>query len=499
MLSSTKRTGPPRGASTSRMNELISERRQSSSPMRVLYFAPKECWPPNTGARLRNYYLARELAREARVVFLGFGEDGAGRREETAASADRHWEKPAAFTRSVVSPLVGGAAPCERVITVPRERDYTLSKLAGGLLGRAPLPVLNYTTAPMAQELAHLLTEQRFDIVHMESIHLISYLPVIRTASSRPLVICDWHNLESEVMRRYSRYSPSLARRLYARITAHRLTSLSRRALSLFDAHLVVSERDRDQLLELSPEARVFVIENGVDTTFHSDAELQRAYQESCHRLRDVDDAVDDSGPGSEGIHLPPPRRHRVLFVGSMDYHANVDAAVHFAREYWPGIYRQRPELTFTIVGRYPRPEVSALAHLPGIQVTGTVADVRPYYCEALAEVVPLRVGGGSRLKILEAMAAGVPVISTRLGAEGLGVKDGETIVLAETGDGFCRALCDLADNETAWRRQMDAARLLVRARYDWLAIGDALREAHLRLTSRAAWLGPADLRGRLS
>src|SRR5262249_31710007 len=139
--------------------------------------------------------------------------------------------------------------------------------------------------------------------------------------------------------------------------------------------------------------------------------------------------------------------RKRILFVGSMDYHANVDAVTEFARESWPAIHAKRPDLIFTIVGRSPAREVRALAGAAGIEVTGTVRDVRPYYRDALASIVPLKIGGGSRLKIIEAMAAGTPVISTRLGAEGLAMSDGKTIIFAETSEDFCRAILNLSED----------------------------------------------------
>ena len=276
-----------------------------------------------------------------------------------------------------------------------------------GLVGRMPLPVLNYQTPEMEAELRRLMAEEEYDIVQIESIQLISYVPAILGARRRPKIVLDWHNIESEIIERYAQHASSLPRRVYAQLTARRLAALEVSALSLFDAHLTVSDRDRDRLLEWVPGANVQTIENGVDVSFFTDEELCRAYRAWPQR----------AGGGEESAATAP--RHRVLFVGSMDYHANVDAVVDFARETWPEIHRKRPDLTFTIVGRSPRPEVLALASQPGIEVTGTVDDVRPYYCEAVAEVVPLRVGGGSRLKILEAMAAGVPIVSTRLGAEG--------------------------------------------------------------------------------
>ena len=114
------------------------------------------------------------------------------------------------------------------------------------------------------------------------------------------------------------------------------------------------------------------------------------------------------------------------MFVGSMDYHANIDAALYFADEIWPQVRERRPDLEFVVVGSRPTAEILALRNQPGITVTGTVDDIRPYYRSALAVVVPLRVGSGTRLKVLEAMAAGTPVISTTLGAEGLATKDGD-------------------------------------------------------------------------
>jgi glycosyltransferase involved in cell wall biosynthesis len=435
--------------------------RLDARPPRVLYFAPKECWPANTGAKLRNYYLARELSRAAHVTYLGFSDKAGG-----VATGD---------CGEVLSPPFSGGG---RAITVPYEGGYTPSKLIRGLLGRTPITVLNYATQAMARELARLLDEQEFDIVQVESVHLFSYLPAIRAARNRPLVVCDWHNVESELMRRYSRHAPSPARRFYAGVTARRLAHLERSAMSEFDAHIVVSERDRARLLEMAPCARVFVAENGVDSDYFSDYEIERAHARWL------------AGPGRSAA----PQKacqgragsRRLLFVGSMDYSANIEAVVRFAREVWPALHRQQPHTVFTVVGRSPSAEVRALGRLPGVEVTGTVEDVRPYYREAFAAVVPLRIGGGSRLKILEAMAAGVPVVSTRLGAEGLDLYDGENIILADEAAEMSGALFELAENPALGRRVAAAARSFVRGRYDWSEIGRALLDTHLGLLDEA-------------
>lgn len=436
----------------------------TGGPLRVLYFAPRECWPTNTGAKLRNFHLARELARRASVTYLSFS-DVSNRIDSRDGLEAR-------------SPLF--ADERGRTITVPYERGYTVSKIIRGLLGPTPLPVLNYTTPAMTRALERVLDEQSFDIVQVEGIHLFSYLPIIRAARSRPLVVCDWHNVESELMQRYSEHARSRARRFYARATARSLSRLECRAMSQFDAHIAVSERDRARLLEVAPDASVFVAENGVESDYFSDGEIERAHAKWLAEIKQIELKDFDIKQAAE-----PHQRKRLVYVGSMDYHANIDAARQFAREVWPGVLEQNPDLVFTIVGRNPSAEVRALAELPGIEVTGTVEDVRPYYREAFAAVVPLRIGGGSRLKILEAMAAGVPVVSTRLGAEGLDVRDGENIILADTTRELSQSIADLARNEMFCFKLSEAARSFVRDRYDWSAIGASLLDTHLSLARR--------------
>jgi sugar transferase (PEP-CTERM/EpsH1 system associated) len=401
--------------------------------MRVLQFAPRVCWPLDTGAKLRNYHLARVLARNARVLLLAFTDHD----QSHGSLADVY----------------------DRVITVARASAYTPAKVARGLLGKTPLPVLNYTTNAMKRALEKLVSENDFDIVQMESIHLMSYLPILRKARRRSIVVCDWHNIESELMQRYSEREPGIFRRAYAGKTARLMSEFEKRALREFDAHLTVSQRDAERLRHLNPDARIFVIENGVDTAFYSDLEI---------------------GAGDKSL------ARRIVFVGSMDYHANIDGAVNFARYVWPRVCQQRPELTFTIVGKDPANEVRELAQLPGIEVTGTVDDVRPFYREAIAAVVPLNVGGGSRLKILEAMAAGVPVVSTTLGAEGLEVRHDENILIADTNEQLAEAIINLAENEARRNELSAAGRALVSSRYDWSSLGTALARTYEELLSQS-------------
>ena len=407
--------------------------------MRVLQLAPRVCWPLDTGAKLRNYHLARVLARRARVTLLAFTD--------------------------AEEPLTNLETPYEQVVTVRRDPGYTPAKILRGALGRTPLSLLNYTTDAMKRALARILSEQHFDVVQVESIHLMGYVPIIRAVTGRPLVICDWHNIESELMRRYSEREPSFLRRTYAQKTARQLSTLEQQATRDFDAHVVVSHRDRERLLQLNPATSISVIENGVDSAYYCDKEIEKAH--AAWRTHHA--------PDNDRSSQPPSRANRIVFVGSMDYHANIDAVVDFAREVWPAVHERNPELVFTIVGRDPAAEVRQLASIRGIEVTGTVDDVRPYYCEAVASIVPLRVGGGSRLKILEAMAAGVPVVSTTLGAEGLDVRHAANILIADTNAQLLETIARVIQDEELRRRLRNAARALVSSRYDWAKAGESL------------------------
>ncbi len=319
-----------------------------------------------------------------------------------------------------------------------------------GMVGQTPLTVLNYASEDAASCLSSALQEHRFDAVQMETSNLFSYLGIVRAAPGHPAVLLDWHNVDSELMSRYASETKSLPKKLIAWRTAKLLDKLETRLMTLCDAHTVVSEREKSKLLARNPQAYIKVIPNGVDTSAF-------AYSET-------------TSPGTT-----------LLFVGSMDYHANADAVTWFVRSIWPAIAQRFPALEFAIVGRSPGREIRMLAS-DRIRVTGTVDDVRPYYAKALAVVAPLRVGAGTRLKILEAMALGVPVISTTLGAEGIEVEDGQNILLADSEEQMIHALERLT-NGSAFRQHLTrAARNLVAKRYDWSSIGNQLYETHSEL-----------------
>lgn len=408
--------------------------------MRILFFSPRDCWPADTGARLRDFHLASQIARHEQLTYLGFERAGA------AASKTARSTKAGPF----------GELDC---VLAPLPSRFSPRGLLRGFVGPNPISVLNYSTDAMRAELRRLLEAGNFDMVQMEGVNLIQYLSIIQQAPGRPVVFADWHNIESELLHRYAGSGASIARRLYARRSAHLLEAVEARMLRLADAHIVCSERERQQLAQRAPGARIQVVGNGVDVAFYAGL---------------------TSTSGRSG-----PRRD-IVFVGSMDYHANIDAAEHFARRILPFLQAEEPERRFLIVGARPSKQVQALSALRGVVVTGTVDDVRPYYRDAFAVVVPLRIGGGTRLKILEAMAAGVPVISTGLGAEGLDATAGVHFLQADEPQEFHEAVNRLA-NASEWQRLSAAGLELVRSRYDWPLLGTTLHRFYVEVLSALA------------
>ena len=398
--------------------------------MNILFVSPRQCWPVLSGAKLREYHLARALGRRSDITYVFFSEP----RQALPTRTDLPF--------------------CKQIVAVPPPARYSAARLVRGLLGRWPLPVENYTSARMTSTIDALVARNRFDLVHLDGVHLAAYVAHLHESAPGLRLAVDWHNIESEGMRRYAEKGPSAARRIYAAVTSRRLAAVERMLLRTAFGNLVCSERERRQLLALAPSgARIAVIENGVDLA----------------RFESHDQA--DESP-----------RNRIVFVGAMDYHPNIDAMLAFARRIWPALFQAFPDWRLTIVGSSPAPPVLALAAEPGVEVTGTVADVRPYYREAFAAVVPLRMGMGTRLKILEAMAAGVPVVSSSLGAEGLALAPGKDILIADREEDWHPLLASLA---VPSRRDalVEAGRKLVRSRYDWEILGRAAYEIYEQWT----------------
>ena len=214
--------------------------------MRLLYFTPNQVWPANTGARLRNYHLARQLAACSSVTLVQMA--GAGKQP----------------------PIPIEDSGLASVVSLHQGRRYTPAKLLRGLAGPIPVTVLNCWSPQMSSELAVALGSRPFDTVQIEGVHLMEYLPVLRETLGAPEIVVDWHNIESEVLWRYAETTGNWAKQVAAKRTAKLMERAEDRLLASCATHTVTSERERQKLLSRHPGANIQVIPNGVDASFYS-------------------------------------------------------------------------------------------------------------------------------------------------------------------------------------------------------------------------------------
>jgi glycosyltransferase involved in cell wall biosynthesis len=386
---------------------------------RVLMLMPSLPGGLDSGARLRNHGLLRLLAQDHDVDVLTF--DVGERRGLDAFAADLH------------------------VVTLPRGRSAARRLLD---VGRSRLPdmALRLRSVELTRRVECLIQEREYAAVQAEGIEMGGYLGLVPPE----LRVYDAHNAEFLLQQRLSNLAPSMAGRLYSRVQWQRLERFERDLVRGSRMTLAVSEHDANQLLALSgSETSVRVVPNAIDVHGY-------AYREPS-----VDQAPN------------------VLFVGKLDFRPNAEALRWFVSEVLGGV----PEMRLFAVGDAPPAWlVHAGQHNDRIAVTGYVADERTYFNRSLALALPVATGGGSRLKALIAMASGLPIVSTRVGMEGLEAEAGRHFLQADSVAEFVAALRDLVTDVGLRVRLARAGRALVEERYDWSAVQADVRAAY-------AWL----------
>ncbi len=382
----------------------------------ILLISPWLPWPPHDGARIRILETLRYLAGHHRVTLFAHVHDD---REREHVGALR------AFCADV------------QVADLSSRSSRRVGRMIRAALTGAPLIQGMHFDGGFAGRIAAATERQKFDIVHIEFSLIARYAAAVSRRHGSKLVLST-HNIESQRFARELELSSRSFRRFVLQADQLLFGNWEKKTVRQFDGAIAVSELDRQWLEEQLPGRPVAVAPNGVDTDFF--------------RPRSPTTARADT----------------IVFTGVMDYPPNEDAVIWFAEQAWPLLRRRRPELVFQIVGTRPTVRVAALAAIAGVEVTGEVPDVRPYVERALAFVVPLRSGGGTRLKILQAMSIGCPVISTRLGAEGLAVGDRDNILFAERPEEFVAGVEELGSSPELSDRLSTSARSLVLQRYDW-------------------------------
>jgi glycosyltransferase involved in cell wall biosynthesis len=404
--------------------------------LRILWVKADKILPVHNGGNIRSYHMLRQLASRHELSFFSY----------YGGTPDAEYENE--LTRQfpgAVCLCTGKRAPT----SLQRGLDYLYR-----LPMKTPYAVSRFRSVRVEERLKIWFQERAFDVVVCDFLDAAVNFP---SQFAIPTVLFQ-HNVESEIWRRHVATERNPARKFLYQVECKKMLSYEQNVVRKFDHIIAVSEHDKRLISEWTDPSRITVVPTGVDVRqYHPDVS-------------------------------PRANEPLVLFVGAMDWEPNIDAVEYFCREIWPSIQTKVPTARFRILGRNPVRRVQGLASR-SVEIIGSVPSVVDHLWQSVVVVVPLRVGGGTRLKIYEAMAAGKAVVSTTVGAEGLDVHHGEDILLADDPSAFAASVTMLLqDAETRGRYERAAAALA--ARYDWPAIGDRFGQV------LEALLGPASREG---
>jgi glycosyltransferase involved in cell wall biosynthesis len=397
---------------------------------RLLFLSQNVPYPPDGGVKIRTYNILRLLAREFDVRTLCFHRIKGG-----GASVD-------VTSRLAALPGLTGAPAFSIPQELSRMRllwDHGLSVLSGRVY-----TAYAYESRSYRARLKELLDADSIDIVHVDSLDLSGYL---RELSNLP-VVCTHHNIESSLLRKRASMEQAWWRRRYVLYQSTLMEREERRWCGDVAANVVVSQVDGERLRELVPHARIVVVPNGVDTDFFRPTE-------------------------SDG--------NAIVTVGGTSWFPNMDGLEFFAHEVLPLIRHRGVSSPVRWIGDATPGQVRQYA-AHGIELTGYVDDVRPHVAEGACFIVPLRVGGGTRLKILDAWAMGKAVVSTSIGCEGLTAEHRHNILIADTARDFADCTCEVLRNASLRQSLGNAGRRTVEESYSWDAIGSAMNEFYAEL-----------------
>jgi sugar transferase (PEP-CTERM/EpsH1 system associated) len=392
--------------------------------MKILWVKAGGLVPPDTGGKIRSYNILRQLAKHHAITFFSF---------YAAHENDVHPKLSQIFHRVILTPIdLPSAKGAEELL------DYAVH-----LFSRQPYNLAKYCRAVVRKKLRALLQEQVCDVILCDFIFAAGVIPWEWPC---PKVLFT-HNVEAVIWRRHYEIAKNPFWKALSWREWKRMASAESRYLQKADHVLTVSENDREAFAKFIDPRKLTVIPTGADTDFFH--------------------------PSGEN-EIP----NSLVFTGSMDWLPNEDGMFYFVNEIFPLILRQVPDATLCIVGRQPSRRLQDLvSRIPQIRLTGWVEDVRPYLTQCAVCVVPLRIGGGTRLKIYEAMSMAKAVVSTSVGAEGLPVKSGEHLLLADNPNSFAECTLRLLSDASQRAQIGQAARRLVEQSYNWAKVSEGFVE----------------------
>ncbi|HKP71495.1 MAG TPA: glycosyltransferase [Pyrinomonadaceae bacterium] len=394
--------------------------------MEILWLKTGLLHPVDTGGKIRTYHMLRELKREHRITYLTLDDGSAGK--DARERAEEY---------------------CHELVCVPHRTRAKFSagfyvELGRNLFSSLPYFMKKYESAGMRREIEERTQARQFDVLVCDFL-----VPAINVPERVPCAsVLFQHNVEAMIWRRHYEVQTNPVKKLYLYGQWLKSRAYERVVCGRFDGVVAVSREDAETMRRDYGVKAVADVPTGVDTDYF--------------RPR-----------GEERV-----EPHAMVFTGSMDWLPNEDAIRYFTEEIMPRVRAEVPDATLTVVGRNPYPSLLELSRRdPSVIVTGRVEDVRPFMERAPVYIVPLRVGGGTRLKIYEAMAMEKAIVSTRVGAEGLPVEDGKELLLADTPEDFAAAVVRLMRDDAAARELGARAGRTVRERFGWAGVAARFAE----------------------
>ncbi len=400
--------------------------------MKILFIAPRLPVPIDTGAKIRTFNILKQLVKFAKVdlVCFSFNQD------------DNRYVK--SLTDINVS--------CQ---IIPSKDIPLIKKAWITAFHKMPFSVWKYYSYAMQEKIKKLAAKNRYDAVHIDHIHMAHYSKHLNIDT----LYIDEHNVEYKILERCARVEKSIIKRQIFYSQAKKMMKFETQRLSKFSAVFTVSSDDAKLVRKITlPSCNVYVIPNGVDTTFFNP--------------RNID---------SNDIEKEP---YSLVFTGSMDWLPNEDAVIYFCKKILPLIWGKNHKIKFYVVGKNPSESLrTKIGKDNRIVFTGRVDDIRRYVLHSPIFVVPLRIGGGTRLKILEAMSMERAVVSTTIGAEGINYTDGANIIIADSPEKFSKEILNLIESPDKIMHIGKAARSFVCNNYDWSIVGERLKQIYTGLS----------------
>jgi glycosyltransferase involved in cell wall biosynthesis len=403
--------------------------------MNILWLSHFVPYPPKGGCFQRSYNLLKEVARENDVYLIALKNKASTHPLSEMEMAKTELEK---FCRQVhlidISSRISGVSL------------YILAMKS--LLQERPLSVSLFRFAEMRHCIKQVCGDVRFGVVHYDTISLAEYFHDVGGVPK----LLNHHGVESFMIRRRIGTERNPLKKLYFLIESWKLRRYEEEHCVKFQLNIAVSELDMSMLKQIAPSARFEIVENGVDIRYFS--------------------ARNDYGS-----------KDRLIFAGRLDQYSNRDAILHFCTSVWPLVRDANPGMRLTIIGSGAPPHLTEIAKNDRrIELLGYVDDVRPYFARAMAVVCPIRDGGGTRVKILDAMAMGMPIVSTTIGCEGIDVVPGADLLIADTPSEFVEKIRELCANETLRATLGARARAKAEEIYSWDIIGEKLNASYAGL-----------------